>query len=156
MFGITKLNYEEIRENQRAVVTGYLKVQNVLFCSPTGSGKSFVFEISPLVFSYLYHSDALPYLTSSVIVFSPLVSLMRSQVQKLKSLGLKAAYLTDVSVKNDSEQMTMKDIKCGHFDVLLCSTESVLGDHRALVKDLSETKILRAIFFDEAHCIVKL
>ena len=71
-FGMTYLNYEEIRENQRAVVTGYLNGKDILFCSPTGSGKSFVFEIAPLVFSFQHHSDALPSLTSSVIVISHL------------------------------------------------------------------------------------
>ena len=118
--------------------------------------KSFVFEIAPLVFSFLYHREARPYLTSSVIVISPLVSLMRAQDEKLKSLGLRAAYLADVTVKKDANEITMKDIKCGQFEVLLCSPESVLGDHRALVKDSSEKKILRDIFVDEAHCILKL
>ena len=155
-FGLNKLDYKTIRENQRTAVMGYLNRQDVLLCSPTGSGKSFVFEIAPLVFSFLHHRESLPYLTSSVIVISPLVSLMRAQVEKLKSLGLRAAYLTDVTVKKDADEITMKDIERGQFEVLLCSPESVLGDHRALVKDLSEKKILRAIFVDEAHCIVKL
>ena len=46
--GITKLNNEEFRENQRAIVTRYLLGQDVLFYYPTGSSKSFnnVFETS--------------------------------------------------------------------------------------------------------------
>ena len=105
----------------------------------------------------IYHSDALPALTSSVIVISPLVSVMRTQVQKRKSLGLKAAYLTDVIDRKDSAEISVKDIKSGQFDILVCSPESILGDHRSIVKDLSEKKaILRAIFVDEAHCIVRL
>ena len=154
-FGMTYLNYEKIRENQKAVVTSYLEGKDVLFCSPTGSGKSFTFEIAPLAFSFLYHHDALPSLTSSVIVISPLVSLMRSQVVKLKALGLKAAYLTDIGGRG-SDKITMMDIISGQFDILVCSPESVLGEHRDLIKGLSEKNILRAIFVDEAHCIVKL
>ena len=98
-FGLQKLKYKEIRKNQESVVSAYLNGQDVFFCSPTGSGKSLVFEIAPFVFSFKYHRTDLPSLTSSVIVISPLVSLMRSQVQKLTSLGLKAAYLTDITQK---------------------------------------------------------
>ena len=145
-FGMTYLNYEKIRENQKAVVNSYLEGKDVLFCSPTGSGKSF---------SFLYHHDALPSLTSSVIVISPLVSLMRSQVVKLKALGLKAAYLTDIGGRG-SDEITTRDIVSGQFDILVCSPESVLGEHRDLIKGLSQKNILRAISVDEAHCIVKL
>ena len=59
IFEIAELNNLELTENQRAVVTGYLNGQGVLICSSTGISKSFVFEISPLEFCYLYHSDAL-------------------------------------------------------------------------------------------------
>ena len=135
-FGLIRLKYEEIRENQRAVVNGYLNEQDVLFCSPTRSGKSFVFEIAPFAFSFLYHKEALPHITSSVIVISPLISLMRSQVHKLKSLGLRGAYLSDVLGNKDPDEMTIKDIKCGQFDILLCSPESLLGEQRAIIKDL--------------------
>lgn len=158
-YGLEKLNYEEIRDNQKRAVSGYLSGQDVFLCSPTGSGKSLVFEIAPYVFSYIYHKDTLPNLTSSVVVISPLVSLMRSQVLKLKSHGLSAVYLSDITGQKKTESvetLSINDIHEGHFDILLCSPESILGDHRTVITDLAERKVLRAIFIDEAHCITKL
>ena len=86
-FGLIQLKYEHIRDNQKKAVFGYLNdmicycvVQ--FLCSPTGSGKLLTFEIAPFVFSFMHHKDQLLKLTSSVIVISPLVSLMESQVLK--------------------------------------------------------------------------
>ena len=106
----------------------------------------------------MHHKDQHPKLTSSVIVISPLVSLMKSQVLKLKSLGLTAVYLSDIKFngQEQSEEISVNDIHAGKFDVLLCSPESILGDHRNIVGDLSKKGILRALFIDEAHCITKL
>ena len=157
-FGLNKLNYDQLREYQSKGVVGYLNRQDVFLCSPTGIGKSLLFEIAPFVLSYRYHHEKLPNLTSSVVVVSPLVSLMRSQVSHMKTLGLKAAYLSDITGHRveSEDTVSMKDIVCGNFDILLCSPESVLGEHRSIIKNLSECHILRAIFIDEAHCITKL
>ena len=46
-FGLNKLNFENIRENQRKVVEAYLSGRDVLMISPTGSGKSLTFHIAP-------------------------------------------------------------------------------------------------------------
>ena len=51
-FGLTKLNYLNIRHNQKEVVLQYIQGNDVLFCSPTGSGKSLTFEIAPYVLSF--------------------------------------------------------------------------------------------------------
>jgi len=49
-FGLRKLEYSQLREGQRKVVEAYLSGRDVVFCSPTGSGKSLCFEIAPFVF----------------------------------------------------------------------------------------------------------
>ena len=94
-YGLTKLNYSNIRHNQKEVVLQYTQGSDVLFCSPTGSGKSLTFEIAPYVLSFLRRTELLQELCVSVIVVSPLVSLMKSQEKALHAKGLRAVYLCD-------------------------------------------------------------
>ena len=55
--GMNKLGYQNIRENQRHAVEAYFAGKDVFLCSPTGSGKSFVFEIAPFVLDYKKHGQ---------------------------------------------------------------------------------------------------
>ena len=54
-FGLNKLNFENIRENQRKVVEAYLSGRDVLMISPTGSGKSLTFCIAPFAIDFFKH-----------------------------------------------------------------------------------------------------
>ena len=67
----------------------------------------------------MHHKDQLPKLTSSVIVISPLVSLMKSLGLKLNALGLTAVYLSDIifNRQEQSEEISGKDVHAGKFDV---------------------------------------
>ena len=65
-YGLTKLNYSNIRHNQKEVVLQYTQGSDVLFCSPTGSGKSLTFEIAPYVLSFLRRTELLQELCVSV------------------------------------------------------------------------------------------
>ena len=144
---IEKLNYESIRPNQEAVVKGYLSGQDVLFCSPTGSGKSLTFEIAPFAFKFLQDVNNV-----TVIVVSPLVALMQYQAQGLQKKGVTAVYLQDLCKAN----MTIEDLENGKCDIILASPESLLGEYRSLLIKMSKNRVLKAIFVDEAHCIKKL
>lgn len=46
-FALRKIGYSELKPNQKSVIEQYVKGRDVLFCSPTGSGKSLVFEVAP-------------------------------------------------------------------------------------------------------------
>ena len=54
-FGLNKLGFNSIRENQR--IEAYLCERDVLMITPTGSGKSLTFQISPYVIDYVEHGD---------------------------------------------------------------------------------------------------
>ena len=56
-FGIKKLNFEDIRENQRKVVEAYLSGRDVFMISPTGSGKSLTFHIAPFAIDFFKHGE---------------------------------------------------------------------------------------------------
>ena len=144
---IEKLNYESIRPNQEAVVKGYLSGQDVLFCSPTGSGKSLIFEIAPFAFKFLQDVNNV-----TVVVVSPLVALMQYQEEGLQKKGVTAVYLQDLCKTN----MTIEDLENGKCDIILASPESLLGEYRSLLIKMSKNRVLKAIFVDEAHCIKKL
>lgn len=144
---IEKLNYENVRPNQEAVIKGYLSGQDVLFCSPTGSGKSLTFEVAPFAFKFLQDVNDV-----SVIVVSPLVALMQYQAEGLQKKGVKAVYLQDLSKSN----LTEEDLDNGKCDIIFASPESLLGEHRSLMTKMSKNRVLKAIFIDEAHCIKKL
>ena len=81
-FGLNKLNFENIRENQRKVVEAYLSGRDVLMISPTGSRKSLTFHIAPFAIDFFKHSERDDIQTVCLVIF-PLVSLMNDQVSFL-------------------------------------------------------------------------
>ena len=82
-FCIKKLNFEDIRENQRKVVEAYLSGRDVLMISPTGSGKSLTFHIAPFAIDFFKHGERDDIQTVCLVIF-PLVSLMNDQVSSLE------------------------------------------------------------------------
>lgn len=88
---LAKLGYTELRPNQRQVIENYISGKDVLFCSPTGSGKSLTFEVAPYIYKGLSASNN----PCVAIVVSPLTSLMKTQVRNLQAKGMKEVYLRD-------------------------------------------------------------
>ena len=72
--GLNKLNFENIRENQRKVVEADLSGRDVLMISPTGSGKSLTFHIAPFAIDFFKHGER-DIQTVCLVIF-PLLSLM--------------------------------------------------------------------------------
>ena len=82
-FGLNKLNFEDVRENQTKVVEAYLiNGRDVLMISPTGSGKSLTFHIAPFAIDFFKHGERDDIQTVCLVIF-PLVSLMNDQVSSL-------------------------------------------------------------------------
>ena len=88
-FGLNKLNFNDIRENQRKVVEAYLSGRDVLMISPTGSGKSLTFHIAPFAIDFFKHGKRDNIQTVCLVIF-PLVSLMNDQVSSSGEKGIKA------------------------------------------------------------------
>ena len=82
-FGLNKLNFENIRENQRKKVEAYLSGRDVLMISPKGSGKSLTFYIVPFAIDFFKHGERDDIQTVCLTIF-PLVSLMNDQVSSLR------------------------------------------------------------------------
>ena len=122
--GMNKLGYQNIRENQRHAVEAYFAGKNVFLCSPTGSGKSFVFEIAPFVLDYKKHGQRNKTETACLVVV-PLVSLMMDQVKGLRQRGISAGYLGA-----DSTPEQVRDVVNGQYRLVFASPESLLKSQR--------------------------
>lgn len=157
-FGLDKLKYDNIKQDQKTIVESYIKGKDSFFCSQTGSGKSLTFEIAPFVFQYLNgcHKNTADQLKPIVLVISPLSSLMKSQVQKLKEKDINAVYLKSSEIESSTDKITIKDIISEDTDILFASPEAVLEFNRPLIMELSSKSNVKTIFIDEAHCIKKL
>ena len=82
-FGLNKLNFEKIRENQRKVVGAYLNGRDALMISPTGSRKCLTIHIAPFAIDFFKHGERDDIQTVCLVIF-PLVSLMNDQVSFLR------------------------------------------------------------------------
>ncbi len=129
--------YDEFRPLQAEIIETVLQKNDCLVLMPTGGGKSITFQIPALL------SDGL------TVVISPLIALMKDQVDSLKAMGIKAVYIN--SSQTASEQQALESaIERGEIKLLYVSPERLLS--RTFFEFLQNVKIsLFAI--DEAHCI---
>lgn len=102
-YSLEKLGYNTLRPNQDIVIKQYLQGHDILFCSPTGSGKSLLFEVAPFLHQYIENKVD----QCTCLVISPLSALMKSPVQRLISKGIKAVYLKDGDSKDILYEVTM-------------------------------------------------
>ncbi len=147
-YGMNKLGYQNIRDNQRHAVEAYFAGKDVFLCSPTGSGKSFVFEIAPFVLDYKKHGQRDKTETVCLVVV-PLISLMMDQVKILRQRGISAGYLGA-----DSTPEQVKDVVNGQYNLVFASPESLLNSQRWIFRG-NLRRILDAVFIDESHCVAK-
>lgn len=127
--------FEKFRPNQEKIINSIISGKDTLAIMPTGGGKSICFQLPALVF---------PGLT---IVISPLIALMKDQVDSLKTNGIEACYIN--SSQSAAEQQTHIDvIKDGHIKIVYIAPESL-----SYIENLFNTISLSLIAIDEAHCI---
>lgn len=116
---------------------------------PTGSGKSLCYWILPWAFDLLRKHES-P--TCLVVVVSPLIALIKDQVQALMSKGLMAAHVGEVG-EDDLHQAIHK----GQYQILFFSPESLLRDvvWREMLLSPLYKKNMVGFIVDEAHCVKK-
>ena len=130
--------YNEFRHNQQEIIENVLAKKDSIVLMPTGGGKSLCYQIPALVFEGV------------TIVVSPLIALMKDQVDALKLNGVAAAFLN--SSQSAAEQSAIiRMLKNNQLKLLYVAPERLLGQNSLLayLKDINVS--LFAI--DEAHCI---
>ncbi len=129
--------YDEFRPFQKEAIENILGVKDTLVVLPTGGGKSLIYQIPAMM------RDGI------VLVFSPLISLMKDQVDELNEIGIPAAYLNStLSVKEKNK--TCQDIQDQKIKILYIAPERFfVGQFQEFLKTLN----ISLIAVDEAHCI---
>lgn len=132
----TYFGYDEFRPNQLEVIEQVMQGKDCLVLMPTGGGKSICYQIPALA------------MDGTAIVVSPLISLMRDQVEALKENGIEAAALNS---GNDLTSDTIIRRKClsGDLKLLYISPEKLLSEKDFLLKHIR----ISLFAIDEAHCI---
>ncbi|UDI78883.1 DNA helicase RecQ [Staphylococcus taiwanensis] len=131
--------YDKFRPGQKEIITKIMDHHNVLGVLPTGGGKSICYQVPGLM------------LGGTTIVISPLISLMKDQVDQLKAMGIKAAYLNS-SLTKKQQKTIENDLMTGDIQFLYVAPERF--DNHYFLSLLSRIDI-HLIAFDEAHCISK-
>ncbi len=129
--------YDEFRPLQADIIENVLKGRDSLVIMPTGGGKSLCYQIPALIF---------PGLT---IVVSPLISLMKDQVEQLIQMGVSAAVLNS-SLALDEYRRNVRKVKQGTVKLLYMAPEALL---RPNMLTLLSSMDVDCITIDEAHCI---
>ena len=114
------------------------RAKNAVALMPTGGGKSICYQLPALL---------LPGVT---IVVSPLIALMRDQVDALRLNGITAAYLNSTQSNQEQEEI-FRHIRDGQIKLVYVAPERLLSDQRFQQLQHSGTVSLFAV--DEAHCI---
>ncbi len=129
--------YPDFRYHQEEIIQTLLDGGDALTLMPTGGGKSLCYQIPALVRA------------GTGIVVSPLIALMKDQVDALEQLGIRAAYLNS-TLDPRSQQETEQDLLEGRLDLLYVAPERLLTER--MLNLLGRTEL--ALFaIDEAHCV---
>ena len=129
--------FSEFRDGQRRVVDSLLAGSSVLAVFPTGGGKSLCYQLPALM------------LPGTTIVVSPLIALMKDQIDQLKAKGIKAVRL-DSSLTLNEYRESIGLIRSGEAKLLYVAPERFFNERfRASLKGLK----ISLFAIDEAHCI---
>ena len=128
---------DRLRNGQEAVIRSVLERRNTLAIMPTGAGKSLCYQLPAL------------HLPGTTIIVSPLISLMKDQVDKLREVGLSASQVNSALSEREHEE-TIERIQHEQSEFIFTTPER-LSDPSFLETLRSNTLDLFVV--DEAHCI---
>ncbi|MBS1491493.1 MAG: DNA helicase RecQ [Bacteroidetes bacterium] len=129
--------YGNFRGNQEVVIKNILGGRNTFVIMPTGAGKSLCYQLPAMV------SEGL------AIVISPLIALMKNQVDQLNAYGIDARFLNSTLSKGEITRIR-KDSVSGKIKLLYVAPESLIKEEN--IEFLQKVKIA-FVAIDEAHCI---
>jgi ATP-dependent DNA helicase RecQ len=129
--------HNEFRPNQEEVIKSVLAGNDTLVVAPTGGGKSLCFQLPALT------------INGVALVISPLISLMKDQVDQLNDKGIPSAFLNSTLDKAQEREIIRK-LSGGVIKLLYCSPERIQNiQFRTYLKSMN----VSLIAIDEAHCI---
>ena len=129
--------FAEFRPSQEKIIEQILQGNDALVLMPTGGGKSLCYQIPALVRE------------GTGIAVSPLIALMQDQVDALKQLGVKAAYLNS-SLSFSDARIIEEQLLDKQLDILYVAPERLLTERMLQLLDKSSVSLFA---IDEAHCV---
>lgn len=129
--------YDEFRKGQAELIDALIRGKDVLGIMPTGAGKSLCYQVPAML------------LEGVTLVVSPLISLMRDQVQALAANGIPAAFINSSLTENQWQQV-MANARSGQYKIIYVAPER-LGAPSMLA--LAQVLQISLLAVDESHCI---
>jgi ATP-dependent DNA helicase RecQ len=128
---------ERLRDGQQRVIDSVLDGKDTLALMPTGSGKSLCYQIPAKM------------LKGTTVVVSPLISLMKDQLEKLEAMGIRAAQLNS-TLSAEEERVALEGIRDRSHEIVFCTPERLTQpDFVAVLRQID----IALVVIDEAHCI---
>jgi ATP-dependent DNA helicase RecQ len=132
----TVFGYPSFRPGQREIIDAVLAGRDCIGVMPTGAGKSLTFQLPAKL------------LPGAVLVISPLISLMKDQVDALTRLGFRAVVLNS-SIEFEERRRRVAALRRGEIEILYVAPEGLEGSLRSLIAGCRVSLVV----VDEAHCI---
>lgn len=129
--------FSQFRGNQELIVDNILKGNNTFVIMPTGAGKSLCYQLPAVTIG------------GTAIVISPLIALMKNQVDQLNAFGINAHFLNSTLSKSESNRVK-KEVLSGDTKLLYVAPESLTKEENM---EFLKTAQLSFVAIDEAHCI---
>lgn len=129
--------YTSFRKGQEDIINTILKGEDILAIMPTGGGKSICYQIPALILSGI------------TIVISPLISLMKDQVDALKAMGINATFINS-SLSSSEFNNIINGIKEDEYKIIYIAPER-LDSYE--FTNIIRCKNINQIAIDEAHCV---
>lgn len=129
--------HSEFRQGQQELIDAILSGRDAMGIMPTGAGKSVCFQVPALMSSGV------------TIVISPLISLMKDQVNALTQCGIPSAYI-NASLSEKQMNTAFERARLGHYKIIYVAPERLLSP---MFLNLCEDIEISIICVDEAHCV---
>lgn len=128
---------EQFRNKQVEIIQSILNFKDTVAILPTGGGKSLCYQLPSVI------------LEGTTIVFSPLISLMKDQVDSLLKLNIPASFLNS-SLSDENQSKILKNFILGKYKILYVAPERLTSN--TFISALEKAEI-GLVVVDEAHCI---
>ncbi len=129
--------YASFRGPQEEIIKTLLSGRNVLVIMPTGAGKSLCYQLPALL------------MPGTALIISPLIALMKNQVDQMQAYDIPAAYLNSSLTRAQQEEVRQSSLT-GRIKLLYVAPETLATDH---FQELLQQLRVSFVAVDEAHCI---
>src|SRR5438093_8072401 len=140
--------FSGFRPLQREAMHAILESRDSVVVLPTGGGKSLCFQAPAVVAGLAPDASR----RGLALVVSPLISLMKDQVDGLRVDGVAAAYLNSTLLPHERDEV-IASVRADRCRLLYVSPERIAGEGSQPLRRLLQQAGLRFIAIDEAHCI---